>query len=46
VGRVDRARRADDRARRRHLGRDRLRPVLRERPGDGPLRAALGGFPR
>ena len=42
VGRVDRPRRADDRARRRHLGRDRLRPLLRERAGDGPVRPALG----
>ena len=37
---------ADDRAGRRHLGRDRLRALLRERSGHGPVRPALGGAAR
>ena len=42
VGSVDRARRLDHRARRRHLGGDRLRPVLRQWPDHGPIRPAVG----
>ena len=42
VGLLDRPRRADDRTGRRHLGGDRLRPLLRKRAGHGPVRSALG----